>query len=89
VAFLILVEPGGIEPPSANPLRPDLHVYLIYFYLSCGLANQQADHNPVTLVLAAAQVTRSTRDLELMTLQLGSFPLSPRLPAACCNALSN
>ena len=30
LAFKVLVEPGGIEPPSASPTLQDLHAYPVY-----------------------------------------------------------
>ena len=47
-----LVEPGGIEPPSASPLQTDLHTYPPYLDLTPDLAGRQAGQRRVTLPLA-------------------------------------
>lgn len=52
VGVLLLVEPGGIEPPSASPLQTDLHTYPPYLDLTPDLAGRQAGQRRVTLPLA-------------------------------------
>jgi len=52
VGASILVEPGGIEPPSASPLQTDLHTYPPYLDLTPDLAGRQAGQRRVTLPLA-------------------------------------
>ena len=43
-----MVEPGGIEPPSASPLQQVLHAYPVYLVLTTVFANRQAGQWRVT-----------------------------------------
>jgi len=46
--FTLVVEPGGIEPPSVSTLQQVLHAYPVYFCLTSDLADWQAGRWRVT-----------------------------------------
>ena len=75
LAFKVLVEAGGIEPPSASPTLQDLHAYPVYCSHH-GLPDRQG--KPTTSVVLFSLVLPDTRVLGDPVIATPSQPAQAR-----------